>query len=115
MEIPTARVIREGQMQSIPAKSLIPGDVIQIEAGDRVPADARLIYATSLQTQEASLTGESTPVSKISEVLDQDELPLGDRRNMVYMGTTATSGKGRACVVTTGVHTELGRIAAFRE
>lgn len=113
MEIPTAQVIRDGQMQSIPAKALIPGDIIQIEAGDRVPADARLIYAAALQTQEASLTGESTPVSKNSEVLDQDELPLGDRRNMVYMGTTATAGKGRACVVTTGVHTELGRIAAM--
>jgi Ca2+-transporting ATPase len=113
MEIPTAQVIRDGQVQSIPAKALIPGDIIQIEAGDRVPADARLIYAAALQTQEASLTGESTPVPKTSEVLDQDELPLGDRSNMVYMGTTATSGKGRACVVTTGVHTELGRIAAM--
>jgi P-type Ca2+ transporter type 2C len=113
MEIATARVIRDGQMQSIPARKLIPGDIIQIEAGDRVPADARLIYAAALQTQEASLTGESTPVSKTSEVLDQDKLPLGDRRNMMYMGTTATSGKGRACVVTTGIRTELGRIAAM--
>lgn len=109
----TARVVREGHLSSIPAKELVTGDVIQVEAGDRIPADARLISATALQTKEASLTGESTPVSKISDTLDQKDLPLGDRRNMIYMGTSVTAGKGLACVVTTGGGTELGRIAAM--
>jgi len=102
LAITTARVVREEQISSIPANELVAGDVIQIEAGDRVPADARLISATALQTQEASLTGESTPVIKDAEPLAKAELALGDRRNMIYMGTSVTAGKGRACVVTTG-------------
>lgn len=113
MVVATARVIRGGQIRSIPAKELVPGDLVQVEAGDRVPADARLVYATALQTQEASLTGESTPVPKTSDALVQEEIPLGDRRNMIYMGTSVASGKGRACVVSTGIRTELGRIAAM--
>ena len=113
MVVITARVIRDGLLVSLPAGDLAPGDLIQVEAGDRVPADARLVYATGLQTQEASLTGESTPVVKSSEPVPRKETPLGDRRNMLFMGTVAVSGKGRALIVGTGLRTELGRIAAM--
>lgn len=113
LSVATARVIREGVARSIPARELVPGDLIQVEAGDRIPADSRLIYATSLQTQEASLTGESTPVSKSAELISQTEVPLGDRRNMLFMSTIAVSGKGRALVTATGPLTELGKIAAM--
>ena len=113
MSVAMARVIRDGVLQSIPARELVPGDVILLEAGDRIPADARLIYATNFQAQEASLTGESTPVQKNAVVLEGADAPLADRTNMVFMGTTAVSGKARALVVTTAFHTELGRIAAM--
>ncbi len=113
LSVATARVIREGVARSVPARELVPGDLIQVEAGDRIPADSRLIYATSLQTQEASLTGESTPVSKSAEAISQTEVPLGDRRNMLFMSTIAVSGKGRALVTATGSQTELGKIAAM--
>lgn len=113
LSVATARVIREGVARSIPARELVPGDLIQVEAGDRIPADSRLIYATSLQTQEASLTGESTPVSKSAALIPQTEVPLGDRRNMLFMSTIAVSGKGRALVMATGSQTELGKIAAM--
>ncbi len=113
LSVATARVIREGVARSIPARELVPGDLIQVEAGDRIPADSRLVYATSLQTQEASLTGESTPVSKSAEPIPHTEVPLGDRRNMLFMSTVAVSGKGRALVTATGTKTELGKIAAM--
>jgi len=113
MVVVAARVIRDGVLVSLPARELVPGDLIQVEAGDRVPADARLVYATGLQTQEASLTGESTPVTKSTEQISQAEVPLGDRHNMLYMGTVAVSGKARALVVNTGIHTEIGRIAVL--
>ncbi|NGZ97145.1 MAG: cation-translocating P-type ATPase, partial [Nitrospira sp. WS110] len=113
LSVDTARVIREGVLRSIPARELVTGDLIQIEAGDRVPADSRVIYATSLQTQEASLTGESTPVGKSAESIPQTQVPLGDRHNMLFMGTVAVSGKGRALVTGTGVATELGKIAVM--
>jgi Ca2+-transporting ATPase len=110
-----ARVIRDGTLCAIPAPALVPGDVIQIEAGDRVPADARLIYASGLQTQEASLTGESSAVAKNAEPISEPELSLGDRRNLLFAGTTVVSGKGRAIVVATGTATELGHIAVLLE
>lgn len=113
LSVATARVIRDGVLRSIPARELVPGDLVQIEAGDRIPTDSRLIYATSLQTQEASLTGESTPIAKSAEPIQQTNLPLGDRHNMLFMGTIAVSGKGRALVTETGTHTELGKIAAL--
>ena len=113
MVVVTARVFRDGSLVSLPARELVRGDLTQVEAGDRVPADARLVYATGLQTQEASLTGESTPVVKSSDPIPQEEIPLGDRHNMLYMGTVVVSGKGRALVVGTGLHTELGRIATM--
>lgn len=111
LSITTARVIREGEIHSIPARGLVPGDLIQVEAGDHVPSDARLVYAMALRTQEAALTGESTPVDKTVEPLDGESVPIGDRRNMLFLGSDVSAGKGRAVVVATGVHTELGKIA----
>jgi Ca2+-transporting ATPase len=113
MSVATARVFRDGVFRSIPARELVPGDLIVLEAGDRVPADARLIYTTNFQTQEASLTGESTPVQKHASLIAGTDIPLAERKNMVFMGTVVVSGKARALVVATALHTELGRIAAM--
>lgn len=113
MSVSMARVFREGVLRSIPARELVPGDLILLEAGDRVPADARLTYAANFQSQEASLTGESTPVQKYTDTLDAGDVPLADRINLVFMGTIAVSGKARALVVATGLRTELGRIASM--
>lgn len=113
MSVAMARVVRDGVLRSIPARELVPGDLILLEAGDRIPADARLIYATNFQTQEASLTGESTPVQKDAGVIAGTDVPLAERTNMAFMGTVAVSGKARALVVATALRTELGRIAAM--
>ena len=113
LSIATARVVRDGALFVIPARDVVPGDVILLEAGDRVPADARVIYAANFLTQEASLTGESTPVEKGSQIIDRAELPLADRSNMLFMGTASVSGKARGLVSATGLNTELGRIAAM--
>ncbi|MEK6640191.1 MAG: HAD-IC family P-type ATPase, partial [Nitrospirota bacterium] len=115
MSVATARVVRDGTLRSIPACELVPGDVILLEAGDRIPADARLIYAANFQVQEASLTGESTPVQKHAGVVAGADVPLADRTNMAFMGTIAVSGKARALVVATALRTELGRIAAMMQ
>ncbi|MGQ0695357.1 MAG: cation-translocating P-type ATPase [Nitrospiraceae bacterium] len=115
LSVATARVIRGGVISSIPAREVVPGDLVQVEAGDRVPADCRLVYATGLQTQEASLTGESTPVEKTAESIQQKEVSLGDRCNMLFMGTIVVSGKGRALATGTGLRTELGKIAALMQ
>jgi Ca2+-transporting ATPase len=111
MAAPTAAVLRDGQEIRIPARDLVPGDVVLLHTGDRVPADARLIEAVNLQIEEAALTGESVPVEKHVQPLGRDNLPLGDRRNMVYAGTSVTYGRGRALVVATGMRTEFGKIA----
>jgi P-type Ca2+ transporter type 2C len=113
MSVATARVLRDGVLRPIPARELVPGDVILLEAGDRIPADARLLYAANFQTQEASLTGESTPVQKDTRLLVGIDVPLADQGNMAFMGTTAVSGKARALVVATGQRTELGRISSM--
>jgi len=113
MSVATTRAVRDGIVLSIPARELVRGDLILLEAGDRIPADARLIYTTNFQTQEASLTGESTPVQKQVGVMAGADIPLAERTNMVFMGTVAVSGKARAIVVTTAVRTELGRVAAM--
>ncbi len=110
MVSPVALVVRDGRREEIPAKDLVPGDVILIEAGDRIPADSRLIDAINLKVDEASLTGESVPVEKKISILREDTA-LGDRKNMVFMGTNATYGKATAVVVGTGMSTELGKIA----
>jgi Ca2+-transporting ATPase len=113
MSVATARVVRDRIVLSIPARELARGDLILLEAGDRIPADARLIYTANFQTQEASLTGESTPVQKHAGVMAGTNVPLAERTNMAFMGTVAVSGKARALVVTTAVRTELGRVAAM--
>ena len=107
---PEAMVIRDGHQRVVDATMLVPGDVIVIEQGDAIPADARLLEATNLETVEASLTGESAPISKTSTRLDH-ETPLAERENMVYTGTNAVAGRGRAVVVATGMETEVGGIA----
>ena len=107
---PRARVLRDGKEAIIPAKEVVPGDIILIEAGDRIPADARLIETVELKTEEAALTGESTPVNKSIEVVDE-KTPVADRKNMVFMGTHTTYGRGKAVVVATGMSTEFGKIA----
>ncbi len=95
----------------MPAREVVPGDVILLHTGDRIPADARLIEAINLQVEEAALTGESVPVEKHTRALEKDDLPVGDRKNMVYAGTAVTYGRGRALVVATGMQTEFGKIA----
>jgi P-type Ca2+ transporter type 2C len=111
MAAPTATVVRDGGERDIPARELVPGDVILLRAGDRVPADARVIEAVNLQTEEAALTGESTPIEKQSAPLVGEALAVGDRTNMLFVGTSATYGRGRAIVVATGMNTEFGKIA----
>jgi len=106
-----AVVERDGEKRKIPAEQLVPGDIIYIEAGDRVPADARILEAIQMRVDESVLTGEAEPVRKDAQSLPE-ELPLGDRVNMVYMGTTVTYGKGKAVVAATGMESEFGRIAS---
>jgi len=112
MAAPTASVLRDGKETEVPARELVPGDIVIIRTGDRIPADARLIEAANLRTDEASLTGESAPVEKMSTPVEE-EASLGDRRDMVYMGTTAVYGRGTAIVTGTGMATEFGKIAGM--
>jgi Ca2+-transporting ATPase len=111
MAAPTATVVRDGDTVSVPARELVPGDVILLHAGDILPADGRLLESVNLQTDEAALTGESMPVEKAVPPLPDPALGIGDRRNMVFSGTTVTYGRGRAVVTATGRATEFGRIA----
>jgi len=107
---PKARVLRDGKETVIPAKEVVPGDILLLEAGDRIAADARLLEIVELKTNEAVLTGESTPVEKSLEPLPEDT-PVSDRRNMVFMGTHIIYGRGKAVVTATGMNTEFGKIA----
>jgi Ca2+-transporting ATPase len=109
-----AHVVRDGELRTVPAAELVPGDIILVEEGDRIPADARLLQSTALQTAEAALTGESLPVQKNPAAV-ADEVPLGDRLDMLFSGTVATYGRGRAVVTATGMSTEMGRIAGLLE
>ena len=113
LAVPTVKVRRGGHVEEISARELVPGDVILLEAGNSVPADARLVESNNLRVQESILTGESEPVEKSTEPVEGEHLPLGDRRNMVYMGTTVTYGRGVAVVTGTGMDTELGNIAGM--
>ena len=115
MAAPTATVLREGVELKIPARELVPGDLILLHTGDRIPADARLVEAINLQVVEAALTGELVAVEKHADALDEEDLSLGDRRNMVYAGTAVTYGRGQAMVVATGMQTEFGKIAQLLE
>lgn len=108
---PTCKVIRGGAHLVIPAEELVPGDLVRLEAGDIVPADCRLIEAHNLKAEESALTGESVPVEKDEHVVAADEPPVGDRRNMLFFGSSVVYGRGLAVVVETGMKTEVGKIA----
>jgi Ca2+-transporting ATPase len=111
---PTTKVIRNGRHYVIPSSEIVPGDLVEMEAGDYIPADCRIVYATgNMSTHEASLTGESTPVSKSAAALEVEDTALADRTNMLYMGTAVVSGKARALITGTGMNTELGKIAGM--
>jgi Ca2+-transporting ATPase len=107
----TARVRRDGQIAEIEARQIVPGDIVIFEAGDRVPADGRLLVAATLEIEEAALTGESTPVLKDTDAITEVDLPLGDRLNMGYMNSSVTRGRGEMLVTGTGMNTEVGHIA----
>ncbi|MCL2776737.1 MAG: cation-translocating P-type ATPase [Polyangiaceae bacterium] len=113
MQTPTARVRRSDEVKVIAASAVVPGDVLEIEAGDAVPADARLLQTINLATEEASLTGESLPVTKDARAQLPDDAPIGDRQTMLFWGTSIVRGKGRALVVATGKDTELGKLSAL--
>jgi Ca2+-transporting ATPase len=109
---PSSKVIRDGKRHMIPSVELVPGDLVEIEAGDHVPADGRVVWhSANFSVQEASLTGESGSVSKTADPLHSEEIPLADRKNMVFAGTSAVSGKARVFLTSTGMGTELGKIA----
>ncbi|MGW8144396.1 MAG: cation-translocating P-type ATPase [Anaerolineales bacterium] len=113
MAVPNVKVRREGHISEISARELVPGDIVFLESGNLVPADSRLVKTTNLRIEEAALTGESVPVDKDAEFVADKDLPLGDRFNMIYMGTVVTYGRGVAVVVETGMNTELGHIATL--
>lgn len=110
----TSKVLRDGKMVTLKSTDLVPGDIVVLEAGDAVPADGRIIECASMKIEEAALTGESVPVNKMMDLLSLEErkdIPLGDRKNMVYMGSTVVYGRGKAVVTGTGMNTEMGKIA----
>lgn len=110
----TSHVRRNGKIETIPAEELVVGDIIVLEAGDSVPADCRILKSASMKIEEAALTGESVPVNKTADVIDalgSNDVPLGDRKNMCYMGSNVVYGRGEAVVVATGMDTEMGKIA----
>lgn len=115
MSAPHARVLRDGKEQVIDAALLVPGDVLKLEAGDFVPADARLLHSVSLKSEESALTGESVPAEKDASAAVDEKAPLGDRVNMVYSGCSITYGTATAVVTATGMQTEMGRIAGLLE
>ena len=114
MSAATSKVLRDGKVTIVPSAELVAGDVVLLEAGDAVPADGRIIESASLQIEEAALTGESVPVYKFIDIIDLKDaadVPLGDRKNMAYMGSTVTYGRGSMVVTDTGMNTEMGKIA----
>jgi Ca2+-transporting ATPase len=113
MTAPRAKVLRDGNVTVMPAAEVVPGDILELEAGDLVAADARVLEASSLRCVESALTGESEAVNKRATTLDVAEVPLGDRENMIFMGTSVVAGQGRAVIVGTAMDTEMGRIAGL--
>ena len=117
MTAATYKVLRDGKPVILPSVDLVPGDVVLLEAGDAVPADGRILESASLKIEEAALTGESVPVNKVLEALgapqEQTDIPLGDRKNMCYMGSTVVYGRGKAVITATGMATEMGKIAGL--
>ena len=113
LAVPVVRVRRDGTVHEMSARDLVPGDVVLLEAGNAVPADVRLVESAGLRVQEAALTGESEAVEKHIDPIPEPDLPLGDRSNMAYLGTSVTYGRGTGLVVATGMNTELGKIASL--
>jgi len=113
LAVPTVKVRREGRVREMSARELVPGDVVLLETGNLIPADGRVLESINLRVEEAALTGESEPTEKDAEAVFETEQPLGDRRNMVYMGTIVTYGHGTAVITETGMETELGHIATM--
>ncbi|MCG8570022.1 MAG: calcium-translocating P-type ATPase, PMCA-type [Spirochaetes bacterium] len=113
LTVPIVRVKRDGAVAEISAKDIVPGDLVLLEAGNIVPADARISVCSNLKVQEATLTGESESVEKTTDAISGDNISIGDRKNMVYMGTVITYGRGEALVTSTGMETELGKIATM--
>ncbi len=113
MQTPTARVRRDDEVKMVSARRLVAGDVLELEAGDAVPADARLLQSVNLLAEESALTGESVPVTKDARAALASDAPLGDRATMLFVGTNIVRGKARALVVATGPRTELGRLSAL--
>jgi Ca2+-transporting ATPase len=111
MVVPMVRVRRNGRVQEISARELVPGDVVEFEAGNVIPCDLRILESFNTKIQEAALTGESEPVDKVSQPIDKEDVPLGDRKNMAYMGTIVMYGRGSGVAAATGMRTELGKIA----
>jgi Ca2+-transporting ATPase len=111
MAAPTAAVLREGEEVVVPAREIVPGDIVILRSGDKIPADARLIEAVNLQTDEAALTGESLPVEKQTAALVAGEWPIADRKNIAYAGTSVTYGRGKGAVIATGMASEFGKTA----
>ena len=108
-----SKVIRNGKMSVIPARELVPGDIVVLDTGDYIPADLRIIEAVNLKSQESSLTGESVPVEKTSEVIEDENIGIGDRKNMLFSSSLVTYGRGKGIVVETGMTTEVGKIAGM--
>ncbi|NJN87205.1 MAG: HAD-IC family P-type ATPase, partial [Leptolyngbyaceae cyanobacterium SL_7_1] len=113
MAVPMVRVKRQGEVQEIPGRELVPGDIVLLEAGGQVPADGRLLEAVNTQIREAALTGEAQPVSKTAQVVLEADVPLGDRVNLAFQGTEVLQGRSVLLVTATGMGTELGRVAAM--
>lgn len=113
MSSPDAKVLRNNKLEEVSTSSLVPGDIVLLDAGDIIPADLRLIESSNLKVEEASLTGESLPVDKVSNTVFDDDMSLGDRTNMAYMSTSVTYGRGKGVVVNTGHSTEIGKIATM--
>ncbi|MNM14753.1 Calcium-transporting ATPase [compost metagenome] len=111
LSAPSAKALRSGSVEHIPASQLVPGDIVLLESGDRVPADIRWLECSALTCEESALTGESLPVSKHADPIPAEEVPVGDQKNIGFMGTMVTRGTGRAIVVRTGMNTEMGTIA----
>ncbi len=109
----SAKVIRDGKLMVVPSKELVPGDIVELETGDYVPADIRIVEAFNLKSQEASLTGESVPVEKIAVAIDEKNIGVGDRTNMLFSSSLITYGRGKGIVVETGMNTEVGKIAGM--
>ena len=114
MSAATSKVLRDGKVVTVHSEDLVVGDIVLLEAGDAVPADGRILESASLKIEEAALTGESVPVDKIVDAIKAEngkDVPLGDRKNMVYMGSTVVYGRGTAVITATGMDTEMGKIA----